>query len=151
MERKQRASIANKRHKENMKAFLNGDGGSRGNPGPAASGAVLFDEHGNVIGELGRYIGIQTNNFAEYTAIIIGLELAIVHGVTDLTVRLDSELAVKQLNGEYRVKNEALALLYLKVVNLSHSFKRIEFQHVRREHNKRADALVNKALDEALR
>ncbi|NQV12453.1 ribonuclease HI family protein [Candidatus Uhrbacteria bacterium] len=134
-----------------MKAVLHGDGGSRGNPGPAASGAVLFDEDGEVLAEVHRYLGTQTNNYAEYTAIIIGLEIAEAHGVTDLIVRLDSELAVKQLKGEYRVKNEALARLYLQVVNLSHSFKKIEFQHVRREHNKHADALVNKALDEAAR
>ncbi|MBT6253754.1 ribonuclease HI family protein [Candidatus Uhrbacteria bacterium] len=134
-----------------MKAVLYGDGGSRGNPGPAASGVVLFDEDDEVIAEANRFLGTQTNNYAEYTAIIIGLELAIAHDIDELTVRLDSELAVKQLKGEYRVKNETLARLYLQVINLTHQFKSIEFQHVRREKNKHADGLVNKALDEAAR
>jgi ribonuclease HI len=133
-----------------MKAIMYGDGGSRGNPGPAASGVVLFDEVGEVIAEASRFLGTQTNNYAEYTAIIIGLELAVAHDIDELLVRLDSELAVKQLKGEYRVKNEVLARLYLRVIDLSHDFKSIKFEHVRREKNKHADALVNKALDEAL-
>lgn len=131
-----------------MKAFLNGDGGSRGNPGPSASGAVLFDEDENVIAEASRFLGTQTNNYAEYTAIIIGLELAMAHGVSDLVVRLDSELAVKQLRGEYRVRNEDLARLFVQVKALSRNFKSISFVHVRREYNRHADALVNKVLDE---
>ncbi len=134
-----------------MKAILHGDGGSRGNPGPSGSGAVLFDEDGNMMGEAMRFLGVQTNNYAEYTAIIIGLEMALEYNVTDLIVRLDSELAVKQLNGEYRVKNEALARLFLQVKDLTHKFDSIKFEHVRRERNKEADALVNKVIDEATR
>ena len=131
-----------------MKAILYTDGGSRGNPGPAGSGAVLFDEQEEVIAEATRYLGTATNNVAEYTAIIIGMEMAIAHEVTELDARMDSELAVKQLKGEYRVKNENLARLYLQVIDLSHKFKKVSFTHVRREKNKHADALVNKVIDE---
>ncbi len=130
-----------------MKAQLYTDGGSRGNPGPAASGAVLFDEAGEVIDEAMLYLGTATNNVAEYTAIIIGLELAKAHKITELDARMDSELAVKQLKGEYKVKNAELAKLWIRVRELAMGFERVTFSHVRREKNKHADALVNKALD----
>jgi ribonuclease HI len=129
-----------------------GDGGSRGNPGPSASGVVIYDlvdgEEGEKIIEFGKYIGIATNNQAEYTSIILGLKKAKELGCESLDVRLDSELAVKQLNGEYRVKNAALAKLFIEIHNIRHTFKHIRFTHVRREFNKEADAMVNLALDE---
>lgn len=131
------------------------DGGARGNPGPAAGAAVLFAVNedgtpGERIGEAAEYLGVATNNVAEYTGIINGLRKAHELGINDLDVRLDSELAVKQLNGEYRVKNPALARLFVDVHNLRQHFRRITFTHVRRAFNKAADALVNKTIDAAL-
>lgn len=122
------------------------DGGARGNPGPAASGAVLY-EGGKVLARIGKYLGVNTNNQAEYTAIVIGLEKALELGIEDLSCFLDSELAVKQLRLEYKVKNKGLAPLFLKVWNLSKKFKHISFQHVPREKNKEADKVVNEVLD----
>jgi ribonuclease HI len=131
------------------------DGGARGNPGPAAAGVVLYelndaDEQGNKIIEFGEYLGERTNNQAEYTAILLGVQKAHELGCEELDVKLDSELAVKQLNGEYRVKNEELAKIYIQIHNLKQSFRQIKFSHVRREFNTVADAQVNKAIDEAL-
>lgn len=131
------------------------DGGSRGNPGPSASGYVLYElskegELGKKIFEHGEYLGEATNNHAEYMAIILGVKKAKELGAEMLDVRLDSELAVKQLNGEYRVKNENLAKLFVQLHNLRQKFQEIRFSHVRREFNKEADAMVNKALDQAL-
>jgi ribonuclease HI len=128
------------------------DGGSRGNPGPSASGAVLFgiDLHGNLTKELarkGEYIGETTNNIAEYKALVIGLELAIKQGIDALTCLLDSELIVKQLNGEYKIKNAGLQPLAAAIKALAKSFKNIEYKHVRRQQNKIADAIVNEVLD----
>ncbi|MFC1788193.1 ribonuclease HI family protein [Patescibacteria group bacterium] len=127
------------------------DGGSRGNPGPAASGAVLKDlkdgKEGEVIDTVSRYLGKATNNQAEYTAIIIGLERAKHLEAVEVEMYMDSELAVKQLNGEYKVKDPDLAKLFMKVWNLSQSFKKVTYTHVRREKNKEADALVNQSLD----
>lgn len=126
------------------------DGGARGNPGPAAGGAVVFDEDGRKLAELGKYLGKATNNQAEYTGIIIGLQKAHELGIDELQVCLDSELAVKQLNGEYRVKNLELQKLFVEVWNLKQHFRKISFSHVRREFNKDADAMVNKTIDAAL-
>lgn len=128
------------------------DGGSRGNPGPAAGGAVLFalDERGKQgerIADAAKYIGIETNNQAEYTGIIIGLQKALDLGYEAVDVRLDSELAVKQLNGIYRVKNPEIAKRFLEVHNLRTKFKQVTFSHVYREDNVAADALVNETLD----
>jgi ribonuclease HI len=137
-----------------MQAIMYADGGARGNPGPAGSGAVIFEdqggEPGDVIGEVSRYIGETTNNQAEYRAIIYGLQEAVELGVTQIHVRLDSQLAVKQIKGEYRVKNPGLAERFLEVKNLLTQFEKYSFEHVRREKNTHADALVNKAIDEAL-
>ncbi len=129
-----------------MKAKLFTDGGSRGNPGPAAIGGVLYEEE-KVLANFSHYLGQGTNNQAEYNALLMGLELAKKHKVTDLQCFLDSELVVKQLNKEYRVKDADLAKLFVKVWNLSQEFKSISFRHVRRELNKEADRLVNLALD----
>lgn len=128
------------------------DGGARGNPGPAASGAVLKKLEGAAEGEIiataSKYLGKTTNNQAEYTAIIIGLEKAKQLGATHVDMCMDSELATKQLNGQYKVKDQEIAKRFLEVKNLVHAFERVTFTHVRREKNKEADALVNKVLDE---
>lgn len=131
------------------------DGGARGNPGPAAGAAVLFDmnedgSNGALIAEAAEYLGTATNNQAEYTGIILGLRKAHELGYNAVDVRLDSELAVKQINGEYRVKNPELAKKFLEIHNLRTHFRETRFSHVRREYNKAADALVNKTIDAAL-
>jgi ribonuclease HI len=130
-----------------VKATLFADGGSRGNPGPAASGAVLFDESGAVLREVGTYLGVATNNVAEWTGLLTGLEAAIELGVDDIAVRLDSELVVKQISGVYRVKNEGLIPLHAKAKVLLRKFAHVDVQHVRRKLNTAADALVNQVLD----
>ena len=130
-----------------MKATLFADGGSRGNPGPAASGAVLFDESGAVLREVGTYLGVATNNVAEWTGLLTGLEAALELGVDDIAVRLDSELVVKQISGAYRVKNEGLIPLHAKAKILLRKFAHVDVQHVRRKMNAAADALVNQVLD----
>jgi ribonuclease HI len=128
-------------------ATLFADGGSRGNPGPAASGAVLLDAAGDVLDEEGAYLGTATNNVAEWNALLIGLQAARRHGIRRLAVRLDSELVVKQIGGDYRVKHPALQPLYRQAMALLRTFEAYDVQHVRREQNKLADALVNQVLD----
>lgn len=129
------------------KAILHTDGGARGNPGPAGIGVVL--EVGDQKKLFKKYIGESTNNQAEYQALVLGLEEAIKLGVAEVDCYLDSELVVKQLNREYKVKNEGLAPLFIKIHNLSQKFKKIKFIHVFRESNKEADKLVNEAIDES--
>ncbi|MEK7167857.1 MAG: ribonuclease HI family protein [Patescibacteria group bacterium] len=129
-----------------MKATLFTDGGARGNPGPAGIGAVL--KIGDKIHRHKRYLGVSTNNQAEYQALIMGLEQAKQEGVEELECFLDSELVVKQLNREYKVKDQDLALLFVKVWNLMSGFKKVTFKHVFREQNKEADLLVNEIIDE---
>lgn len=127
------------------------DGGARGNPGPAGAGAVIYDRKTKeVLAEISKYVGETTNNQAEYLAIIYGLEKAKKLKAKDVHVYLDSQLAEKQLKGEYKVKNQELAKRFLEVKNLIHSFDSVNFTHVRREKNKEADALVNKAIDKEL-
>ncbi len=130
-----------------MKARLSTDGGARGNPGPAAYGYVLEDEDGTVLASHGEAIGIATNNVAEYSALLAGLERAIELGVTVLEVVSDSELLVKQMQGEYRVKNETLRDLFDAASRLERKVGRVTYKAVRREHNELADRLVNEALD----
>jgi ribonuclease HI len=130
-----------------VKATMFADGGSRGNPGPAASGAVLFDESGAVLREIGTYLGVATNNVAEWTGLLTGLEAALELGIDDLSVRLDSELVVKQISGAYRVKHEGLIPLHAKAKLLLRKFARVDVQHVRRKENAAAYALVNQVLD----
>lgn len=129
-------------------ATLFTDGGARGNPGPAASGAVLVSPGGDVLHEAGRYLGVATNNVAEWTALEIGLEAALEHGVRQLAVRMDSELVVKQLSGEYRIKHPDLQPISRRVNALLRRFSGVEIKHVRRKENKLADALVNRILDQ---
>lgn len=130
-----------------MKATLFADGGSRGNPGPAAFGAVLFDGDGTVLREISAYLGTATNNVAEWSGLIAGLEAALELGVDDIDVRLDSELVVRQLSGAYRVKQPHLQPLHAKAKSLLRRFPHSDVAHVRREQNKEADALVNQVLD----
>ena len=135
-----------------MKLRIYTDGGSRGNPGPAASGAVLKEIVSGVesetIATASKFLGITTNNQAEYVAIIIGLKKAVTLGADEVELYMDSELACKQLKGEYKVKNPEIAERFLEVKNLLHSFERVKVHHIRRERNTEADALVNKVLDE---
>jgi probable phosphoglycerate mutase len=130
-----------------VKAKLSTDGGARGNPGPAAYGYVLEAENGTVLDARGETIGVATNNVAEYRALIAGLEKAVELGVDELEVVSDSELLVKQMQGEYRVKNEALRELNDEANSLERKLGRVRYTAVRREHNELADKLVNEALD----
>lgn len=127
------------------------DGGSRGNPGPSASGAVIKEmdgaHEGKTIATAAKWLGNTTNNQAEYTAIIIGLEKAKELGATVVQMYMDSELAVKQLTGKYKVKNPDIAKRYLEVHNLMTKFSRVSFTHVPREKNAEADAVVNETID----
>lgn len=134
----------------NNKLTIYTDGGARGNPGPAGIGAVILDEKGEAAAEISEYIGEATNNQAEYKALIAGLIKAKELGALELEVFLDSELVVKQLNREYRVKDKELAPLFLQVYNISLGFKKIIFKHIRRGRNEPADKLVNQALDKAV-
>jgi ribonuclease HI len=130
-----------------MKAKLFTDGGARGNPGPAAAAFVLEGEDGTVLDARGEAIGIQTNNVAEYTALLNGLRRAAELGFTEVEVVSDSELMVKQMRGEYRVKNPSLRELSLEAARLARAVGEVTYTAVRREHNKLADRLVNAALD----
>jgi probable phosphoglycerate mutase len=130
-----------------VKARLSTDGGARGNPGPAAYGYVLESDDGHVLDARGDTIGVATNNVAEYRALLAGLEKALELGVTELEVVSDSELLVKQMQGEYKVKNEALRELNDEANFLERKLGRVRYKAVRREHNELADKLVNEALD----
>jgi ribonuclease HI len=132
-----------------VKAKLWTDGGARGNPGPAAYAYVLEAEDGTVLAAHGEAMGVATNNVAEYSALIAGLEKAVELGVDELEVISDSELMVKQMRGEYKVKNEALRQLSLRAHALARRLARVTYTAVRREHNELADRLVNEALDAA--
>jgi ribonuclease HI len=132
-----------------VKAKLSTDGGARGNPGPAAYGYVLEGDDGTVLAAHGEAIGVATNNVAEYSALIAGLEKALELAVAEVEVVSDSELLVKQMTGEYRVKSETLRELVDEAARLARRFDRVSYTAVRREHNELADRLVNKALDAA--
>jgi len=133
-----------------MKARLSTDGGARGNPGPAAAAYVLETDDGTVLDARGEAIGVATNNVAEYRALVAGLAKAAELGVDELEVVSDSELLVKQMRGEYRVKNAALAELYEEATHLARRIGRVRYTAVRREQNELADRLVNEALDAEL-
>ena len=130
-----------------MRARLYTDGGARGNPGPAAFAYVLEAENGTVLAAHGEAIGVATNNVAEYRALVEGLRRAVETGVDELEVVSDSELVVKQMRGEYRVKNRALQELSLEAARLARDLRSVEYTAVRREQNELADRLVNEALD----
>jgi len=130
-----------------VKAKLSTDGGARGNPGPAAYGYVLETDDGTVLAAEGEVIGVATNNVAEYRALVAGLEKALELQVDDVEVVSDSELLVKQMLGEYRVKNDALKALHAEASRLADHLRSVRYTAVRREHNELADRLVNEALD----
>ena len=132
-----------------MKATLYTDGGSRGNPGPAAFAYVLEADDGTVLAAHGETIGVATNNVAEYRGLVAGLARAVELAVPDVEVVSDSELLVKQMLGEYKVKNEALRELSLEATRLARKLDNVDYRHVRRAHNELADRLVNEALDAA--
>jgi ribonuclease HI len=132
-----------------VKARLFTDGGARGNPGPAAAAYVLEAEDGTVLAAHGEAIGVATNNVAEYRALVAGLQKALALGVDELEVVSDSELLVRQMKGEYRVKNAALIELSLDAGRLARELGEVRYTAVRREHNELADRLVNEALDSA--
>jgi ribonuclease HI len=127
--------------------FLYTDGGARGNPGPAGIGAVILDDKKKKVKEIYKYIGEATNNNAEYNALICGLEEVKKLNADEVIVNLDSELVVKQINGEYRVKNEELKPLFEKAMEALKHFKSFEIRHIDRSKNKEADKLVNKAIN----
>jgi probable phosphoglycerate mutase len=130
-----------------LKARLSTDGGARGNPGPAAYGYVLESEDGDVLAAHGEAIGRATNNVAEYSGLVAGMTKAAELGVRELEVVSDSELLVKQMRGEYRVKNDALRALWEEANDVERRFARVRYTAVRRAHNELADRLVNEALD----
>lgn len=123
------------------------DGASRGNPGEASIGAVVYDENGKEAATVSRRLGRATNNEAEYQAAIAGLEEALALGGGAVDLRMDSELVIKQLLGEYKVRNVRLRPYYLRIVDLLGEFWPVSIEHVRREKNTRADELANLALD----
>lgn len=129
------------------KLIIYTDGGSRGNPGDAGIGVVVYNENGNIIKEISMYIGTQTNNVAEYYALIRGLEEAINLEAEFVDVYMDSELVVKQIKGEYQVKNEGLKPLHGIAVAYFKKFEAYSINHVRREKNKVADKLANCGMD----
>jgi ribonuclease HI len=131
-----------------VKLVVNVDGGARGNPGPAAAAAVAADEAGEVVGERSAYIGEATNNVAEYRALLLGLELARELGASEVEVINDSELVARQIGGEYKVKHAGLKPLFVEAMRELRQFDSWAVRAVRREHNERADELVNEALDE---
>jgi ribonuclease HI len=126
------------------------DGASRGNPGDAGCGAAICDENGALVKELSRYLGRTTNNVAEYEGLLMGLDALIEFGRKRIRVQSDSQLLVRQLNGEYRVKDEKLTVLYQRAQTLLRQFDSCRIVHVYREMNKVADRLANRGIDDAM-
>jgi ribonuclease HI len=127
---------------------INIDGGSRGNPGPAAYGVIIRDGSGEIVAKLKKYIGRMTNNVAEYYGLIAALDYAESHSVKTIRIESDSELLVKQMRGQYKVKSEDLRPLFERALKMSKAFESFRIEHVYREQNREADALANEALDE---
>jgi len=123
------------------------DGGSRGNPGPAGIGVVILDEKGKKVKEFNKYLGVTTNNVAEYNAVIYGLQEALIEKADKVDLHLDSELVAQQLKGEYRVKHSNIKPLFEQALHLISGFKKVNINQIGREKNKVADKLVNKAIN----
>ena len=123
------------------------DGGSRGNPGPGGIGVVILDKKGQKIKEFNKYIGVTTNNIAEYKAVIYGLQEALIERADEVELNLDSELVAQQLKGDYRVRNPNIKPLFEQTLHLISGFKKVDIKHINREKNKEADKLVNKAIN----
>lgn len=134
-----------------MKLILYTDGGSRGNPGPAATGIVIKNEANEILAAYGEYLGIQTNNYAEYSALISALNKAKKLGATEVECIADSKLVVEQLNGRWKVREPTIQKLFVVAWNAAQQFKKIRITHTMRAGNKEADAQVNKVLNEELR
>jgi ribonuclease HI len=131
-----------------MKLTIFSDGGARGNPGPAATGVVIKNDKGETVASFGEYLGEQTNNFAEYCALISGLKKAKELGATEVGCVLDSELVVKQMQREYKVKEPTLQKKFIEAYNAAAQFKKSVYRHTLRENNKEADGIVNDILDQ---
>lgn len=129
----------------------NTDGGARGNPGPAAYGVVIRNSKGEILAELSEYLGLQTNNYAEYSGLLAALEYAVREQYPSLKIFSDSELLVRQMQGRYKVSNPALQQLFTRAQSLVRKLQSFNIEHVLRERNKEADRLVNKTLDERAR
>jgi ribonuclease HI len=159
-QRKRERAAAEQREREEAEAAaaaeqarrtrLYTDGAARGNPGPAGAGAVIVNADGHIVAKVGKFLGDQTNNFAEYTALILGLKRAKAMGIKELEVLSDSELIVKQLAGDYAVKAEHLRPLHDEAKQLLGAFGWIAVRHIPREENTQADAMSNRAIDERL-
>jgi ribonuclease HI len=132
---------------KSKKLYLNIDGASRGNPGPAGIGIVIRGADKKKLKELYKYIGETTNNVAEYTALVYGLEEALILKADEVTVNVDSELVAKQLTGEYRVKDDKIKPLFDSAAHMLSGFKSFEIKHIDRSENKEADRLANKAIN----
>jgi ribonuclease HI len=130
-----------------IRAYI--DGGARGNPGPAGYGVRVEGADGTLLDELHGALGVATNNIAEYSGLLAALRWAVAHGEQSVHIRADSELLVKQMRGEYRVKDESLKPLFLQACALIRQIGDVRFEHVRREFNKEADRLSNLGMDEA--
>ena len=126
------------------------DGAARGNPGPAGAGAVVVDSSGNVVAEVGRYLGQQTNNVAEYQGLLLGLRHALKHGANEVEVLADSQLLIRQLSGIYRVKHPGLIPLFEEAKKLLKQFRKVDLRHIPREQNGAADEMSNRAIDERM-
>jgi ribonuclease HI len=144
---KGRSSGAKESGKKAETVILQFDGGSRGNPGPAGIGVTIVDEEGVPLYELGEFLGTCTNNVAEYTALLRGLAAALAMGASKVVVRSDSELLVRQINGQYKVKSPDLKPLFQRAVGLMEQIGEVKVSHVYREGNTRADELANEAMD----
>ena len=134
-----------------MHLIIRTDGGARGNPGPAGIGVVIEDDKGKVLEEHAVFLGVATNNQAEYKGAILGLERAVALGATSAEVVADSELLIKQAKGEYKVKNPQIGVRYLELKNLEARLGgKVKYRHVRREYNTHADRLSNEAMDKGM-
>ncbi len=134
-----------------MKLTIYTDGGARGNPGPAAIGIVLKNENDDTVASYGEYIGEQTNNFAEYSALISGLKKARELGADEVLCIMDSELVTKQMRQEYKVREPNLQKLFVQAWNAAGQFKKVTYRHTLRTGNKEADSILNKILDQETR
>lgn len=133
-----------------LRLRLYSDGAARGNPGPAGAGAVLVEPSGQVVDKLGKFLGRQTNNYAEYQGMLLGLKRARELGVREVEVFADSELMIRQLGGRYQVKSPTLRPLYLETLQVLNDFERVKLVHVPREMNRAADEMSNKAIEERM-
>ena len=132
-----------------MNYIIYTDGGSRGNPGKSAAGAVLSDSSGIILVEISEYLGIQTNNYAEYTSLLLAIEKCLELGINQSKIQIfmDSKLVVEQVNGRWKVKSENIKSIHLKIMELLKYFDTVSITHVPREKNTLADSLVNKAIN----